>query len=330
MSGIFSRWQPEYAARGIATFPVDGEKRPRIRGWQKVGLKGSGELAAKFNDTDALGYVTGQRSKVTVLDVDIADEKVLDGALQRHGQAAIVTRTASGKFHALYRYNGERRRIRPWADLPIDVLGDNGYALAVPSRVEKGSYEIIHGHLDDLDRLKPMAAPPVAPLVTPLPAKWLGMCQGDGRNNALWERCMRIGGGCALDRMMEIAREANQSFKEPLMDAEVVKVAASAWQHDAAGLNFFRRPRVMLGHDIVDALAISNPDAMLLLVLLERYHGGNDRFVLAKAMAEKMGWTLPRWRAARSALTEAGIIRCIHSGGNGPHDPPIYGWPLKG
>lgn len=77
MSGIFSRWQPEYAARGIATFPVDGEKRPRIRGWQKVGLKGSGELAAKFNDTDALGYVTGQRSKVTVLDVDIADERFL-------------------------------------------------------------------------------------------------------------------------------------------------------------------------------------------------------------------------------------------------------------
>jgi hypothetical protein len=114
------------------------------------------------------------------------------------------------------------------------------------------------------------------------------------------------------------------------MDAEVVKIASSAWQHDAAGLNFFRRPRVMLGHDIVDALAISNPDAMLLLVLLERYHGGNDRFVLAKAMAEKMGWTLPRWRAARSALTEAGIIRCIHPGGNGPHDPPIYSWPLKG
>ena len=114
------------------------------------------------------------------------------------------------------------------------------------------------------------------------------------------------------------------------MDAEVVKIASSAWQHDAAGLNFFRRPRVMLGHDIVDALAISNPDAMVLLVLLQRYHGGNDRFALARPMAEKMGWTIPRWRAARSVLTQAGIIRCIHGGGNGPHDPPIYGWALKG
>jgi hypothetical protein len=48
-------------------------------------------------------------------------------------------------------------------------------------------------------------------------------------------------------------------------------------------------PLVMLGHDVVDAIAIDNPDAMVLLVLLERYHGGNDRFVLAKPMATKMG-----------------------------------------
>ena len=55
MSGIFSRWQPPYAQHGIATFPVDQTKKPRIRGWQKVGLKGSTELANKFGDADALG-----------------------------------------------------------------------------------------------------------------------------------------------------------------------------------------------------------------------------------------------------------------------------------
>jgi len=112
------------------------------------------------------------------------------------------------------------------------------------------------------------------------------------------------------------------------MDAEVVKIATSAWQHDAAGLNFFTRPRVMLNHDIVDALADS--DALVLLVKLERYHGGNDRFILSKAMAESMDWTLPRWRAARSALAQAGIIKCLHPGGRGPNDPPIYTWALQG
>ena len=329
MTGIFTRWQPRYAEHGIATFPVDETKRPRIRGWQKVGLKGSTELASKFIDANALGYVTGRRTNVTVLDIDTTDEKVAEDAIRRHGQPAIVTRTASGKCHLLYRYNGERRRIRPWPELPIDLLGDNGYALAAPSKIATGSYEIIHGHLDDLDRLKPMAGAPSEAIKLPLPPKWSGMRQGDGRNRALWERCMRTGAGRSFDGMLEIARNVNKSFKEPLMDAEVVKIAKSAWEYDAMGLNFFLRPRIMLDHDIFDQLVALFPDAILLWVRLERYHGGNDRFALAKPMAESMSWSIPRWKAARSVLAQAGVIGCLHPGGRGPNDPPIYTWGLK-
>jgi Bifunctional DNA primase/polymerase, N-terminal len=328
---IFSTWQPIYAERGIATFPVSADKRPSIRGWQKVGLRGSAQLAEKFSDADALGYVTGRRSNVTVLDIDTVEEKVAEDAIRRHGQPGIVTRTASGTFHHLYRYNGERRRIRPFDGLPIDVLGDNGYALAAPSKLEKGFYEIIHGHLDDLDRLAPLVGiEDTLPAVMPLPAKWGGMRQGDGRNRALWERCMRAGAGRDLNGMLEVGRKANALFKEPLMDAEVVKIATSAWQHDAAGLNFFTRPRIMIDHDTFDTLGRTSPDAMLLLLRLERYHGGNDRFALAKPMAESMGWSIPRWKVARSELAIAGIIKCLHPGGRGPNDPPIYTWSLKG
>jgi hypothetical protein len=328
--GIFSRWQPHYAEHGIATFPVGEAKRPCVRGWQKVGLKGSAELANKFDEADALGYVTGRRSNVTVLDIDTTDERVAADAIQKHGQPAIITRTASGKFHHLYRYNGERRRIRPWSELPIDLLGDNGFALAAPSKTATGSYEIIHGHLDDLDRLTPMVGAPSEAISLPLPPKWTGMREGDGRNRALWERCMRTGGGCNFDRMMEIARNANQQFREPMMDAEVVKIAKSAWQHDVAGFNFFTRPRIMLDHDVFDSLGAMNQDAIFLLLKLERYHGGNDSFILSKAMAPKMGWGWARWYAARDALVEAGVIRCISPGGRGSNDPPIYGWILKG
>jgi hypothetical protein len=123
MSGIFPRWQPRYAERGIATFPVDEAKRPRIKGWQKVGLKGSTELAAKFTDADALGYVTGRRSNVTALDVDTTEERITEDAIAKHGQPGIIIRTASDKRHLLYRYNGEGRRIRPWPRLSIDVIG---------------------------------------------------------------------------------------------------------------------------------------------------------------------------------------------------------------
>jgi hypothetical protein len=61
MTGIFSTWQPIYAQRGIATFPVGDAKKPCIRGWQRVGLGGSAELAAKFQHADAFGYLTGLR-----------------------------------------------------------------------------------------------------------------------------------------------------------------------------------------------------------------------------------------------------------------------------
>src|SRR5262249_14505233 len=312
------------------TFPVRSDKTPAIRRYQLVGLPGSAELARKFTGTNAFGYMTGRVSGVTVLDIDTTDERVVEDAIARHGQPGIIARTASGKSHLLYRHNGERRRIKPWKGLPIDVLGDNGYAIAAPSKLEKGSYEIIHGHLDDLARLKPMAGAPTTPVIAPLSARWTGMRQGDGRNRALWERCMRIGRGCSLDRMMEIAREANRLFKEPLMDPEVVKVATSAAQYDAAGLNFFTRPRIMLDHDAYDELDRSNPDALRLLLRLERFHGGNDRFALAKPMAASMGWDLRRWKVARTALVDIGMIRCLHPGGRGPNDPPIYAWALKG
>src|SRR3984957_20258571 len=49
----------------------------------------------------------------------------------------------SGKFHALYKHNGEYRKIRPFGDLPIDLLGIGGLAVAVPSRFEKGEYAFI-------------------------------------------------------------------------------------------------------------------------------------------------------------------------------------------
>src|SRR5215475_16078290 len=106
MSGIFSRWQPRYAEKGIATFPVGETKKPCVRGWHKAGLKYSAVLASKFLNADALGYVTGRRSNVTVLDIDTPDEKIAEDAIGRHGQPIIVTRTASGKHHLLYRYNG--------------------------------------------------------------------------------------------------------------------------------------------------------------------------------------------------------------------------------
>src|ERR1041384_2567634 len=84
--GIFAKWQPHYAEKQIATFPVGHDKKPQIRRWNKVGLSGSGKLAQRFTRANALGFQPGPRSRVTVLDIDTHDDAILSEALREHGE----------------------------------------------------------------------------------------------------------------------------------------------------------------------------------------------------------------------------------------------------
>ncbi len=185
----FQHWQPIYAERGIALIPCGDDKVPLVKNPQKFGRDASAEIATKFSDASAFGYYCGRRNGITVLDVDTTDERVLADAVSRHGQTPIVVRTGSGKFHALYRHNNERRCVRAWEGLPIDLLGA-GLAIAPPSRVAKGEYRIIEGHLDDLDCL-----PIMRELEDRLYVSWANgprpQRRGEGRNNDLWRRLMR-------------------------------------------------------------------------------------------------------------------------------------------
>jgi Bifunctional DNA primase/polymerase, N-terminal len=329
--GIFSIWQPRYAVHKIATFPVTAEKRPATKGYLRTGIHGSTELAEKFVDADAFGFPCGTSSNITLIDIDTKDEKVLADALATYGETPVISRTPSGGHHAWYRHSGERRRIRPLRDLPIDILG-GGYAVAPPSQVARGTYEFIQGGLDDLNRLPTLRSTAVAPAVittADTPVAWREMRTGDGRNNELFRYCLAAAPDCrTLEQLIDQAKAANQHFKEPIMDLiEIEKSARQAWKYQLEDRNFLVRPRVQLAHDIVDAVAASFPDAIALLAILERYHAGNDTFVLANSMADKLGWTLPRFRNARDHLQAKGLIRCVHRGGRGPHDPSIYAWP---
>ena len=79
--------------------------------------------------------------------------------------------------------------MRAWDGLPIDLLGA-GLAIAPPSVVTKGQYQIIQGHLDDLDHLPIMRELEdrlyASRASGPRPHK-----HGVGRNNDLWRRAMR-------------------------------------------------------------------------------------------------------------------------------------------
>ena len=88
----FSDAQKAYAAHGIPLFPVkitgDGAKRPSLRNYQRIGVRGSAQLVRQFADAPAFGFVCGSGSKITVLDVDSSDETVLSDA---HGSARQIT-----------------------------------------------------------------------------------------------------------------------------------------------------------------------------------------------------------------------------------------------
>jgi hypothetical protein len=84
-------------------------------------------------------------------------------------------------------------------------------------------------------------------------------------------------------------------------------------------------------HSLYDKIEAENPDALRLFMRLKRVHWHRDRFALANALGREWHWGWSRLREATKALVRLGIMACIHEGGHGPKDPPIYVWcnPLR-
>jgi len=314
--GIFAEYQPKYAEQNVITFPVGEDKKPAVKHWQRLGFKGSAQLAEKFSDANTFGFPLGPRSGITVLDVDSKDESVLREAQARWGESPYVVQTGGG-YHAYYRYNSERRHIRPWPDLPIDVLG-NGYAVGAPSIAAKGQYQIIHGALEDLNNLPPLHVM-LDELRKPIP-------EGK-RNQSLFRTSLEQAAHVDdFETLMDAMRTRNMDCSLPLPESELESAARSAWKYECEGRNLVGRGKaVVISHNTIDRVMARSPYAFILLTILKRHHWGRD-FVLAKPMAAAMGWRLSRWKMARNILVRLGLIACIHEGGMGPSDPPIYAW----
>ena len=222
-SASFLNWQPTYAEHGIATFPVGDDKRPMVKRYDRFGLPGGAAIANKFPDAPAIGFMCGSRSRITVLDIDCKDERVLADALDRHGKTGVIVRSGGGNFQAWYRHAGERRLIRPRRGVPIDVLG-GGFVVAPPSRVAKGQYQFIQGSLDDQDNLPTLSDAPSCLQPVPAEADWGRMRDGDGRNDALFRLLGRAAHNCDdFDQLLDYARTQNEQFGEPMEDVRVRK-----------------------------------------------------------------------------------------------------------
>lgn len=330
-AGVFGQWQPVYAEHKLAAFPIAADKRPAIRGYLKIGLNRSASLVDRFGKADALGIAVGARSKITVLDIDTSDERVLADALALHGNTPLKVRTGGG-FHCYYRHAGERRRIRPFRDKPLDVLGA-GYVVAPPSRAAGGrTYEILEGgRLDDLDRL-PRAAGLAGGLDDPSPLDLTAERIPTGeRNTALFRHLMRAARGCdSLDDLLDVARTfSDLRCTEPLPDSQVIAAARSAWGYEQRGENKFGQPGVWFSSAEALPMITGNPDGFLLLSFLRAANGPNSTFMVANGLADRLDWTRKRLAGARARLVASGQVVVARNAGRSI-GAALYRWPGKG
>jgi hypothetical protein len=214
-----------------------------------VGLNGSSQLAMKFADADAFGFQCGKANRITLIDIDSRDERIVGEAIKLFGESPILWRTGSGNHAMPFRHNGEARRIRAVPGLPIDVLG-GGFAVAPPSMGSTGRYEFLQGGLAELDRL-----PVARSIKVDQPehrSEIAGSIRKGERNTSLFRYALEQAPYVDdLDALIDVVRTRNMGCEPPLSDAEVVNIAASAWRYQEEGRNL-----VGLGR----AFVVSNAD----------------------------------------------------------------------
>lgn len=314
MTGAFPALQAMYAQHRVAVYPLTASKTPAVKAYDRIGAPYSEQLAIRFPEATAAGFVAGPRNRITVVDIDSADDRLVAELQDRYGMTPLQVMTPSGGRHLYYRHNGEVRRIRP---LPkVDILGA-GNVVAALSVVPKGIYQIERGSLEDLDRLPPLLREaPRAPTSVPT----------GKRNESLFHYCRRTANVCDdLDQLLDAARTwADGRLAEPLPAAEVVKTATSAWR--------YRGGRKAIMHHIVEAPVyaslVANTDALALFAYLSAENGQDADFMIADGLGKARGWPYRFVPAARRALLDLGIIVCTRPARRGA--PALYRWQVGG
>lgn len=347
----FTVQQPRYAEAGLITFPVNFaplpsgkvDKVPAVKGWQKIGAKGSAALGQKESFAACgVGLVTGKRSGLTILDIDTPSENALADALSKHGKSPVIAKTASGKFHVWYKHNGEGRHIRPFEGLDIDILGQGGaggFAVVPDSEHDGKRYEFIQGGLDAVPALPVMRGLEGIPALEraskaiekPLqaPALSSGKFPVGQRTKALFDALRDYAGRNQVTSesgLLEFGRlwlmaHCEGDYPEVRLLGQVKGVLKLIEQGRCWTKG--QGQKVVIDGDELERLA-SSPDALCLYMMLQKAHWDRERFALANAFGASLGWSKPRFQKARDTLQEFGLIACLQKGGNGPNDPPIF------
>ena len=119
--------------QGWRVFPVQADKRPRLKEWDKRASCDADEITALWRQCPdpLIGVVTGASSGIWVLDIDIDHPEAVDW-WQAHNHLLLPTRayrTRSGGFHCYYTGADGLRNSAGRPVRGVDVRGDGGYVV---------------------------------------------------------------------------------------------------------------------------------------------------------------------------------------------------------
>lgn len=336
--GPFGENAEGFIDHNLAVFPTNGAKgqTPCIKGWNKIGLKGSRALLSKGSfDHDNIGIVCGERAGLTIVDIDTPGERALTDALSHFGDSPVVIRTGSGKHHVYYKHNGERRQIKPFKNdeklAGVDILGTGGYVIAPPSvRPDYGgaSYEFITGRLDDLGNL-----PAIKGLTPAMELHTDGLGVGS-RVDDLFGELRNIAHQCDdIDALAHRARGINETkYNPPLSDTEVMSQVKGVWKLKSEGRCFSKAAQIGTMPRSEAIVLFSSPSALSLLVYLRGCHGIDHTFAVSpKGLSCVLGVGHATIARARDCLLSKGYLALVEKGkrkrgrdGKVKNEPNIY------
>lgn len=356
MTGPYERLIADYRAGGVHPFPADG-KRPRVSKWNKgrPSAATTQRWAEQF-PTANLGLPTA-RERLAVPDADDPDslarfEAILDPTPLR-------VRTRRGEHWYYADPTGERAGVKHPGGAGFDVqgAGQGDYILLPGSEHADGVYSLVDYEGDApiteflyrLRRLPRLSERAYSDLVE----RPRGQVQGVRRPG---EPAIVLAGAAILEgtrnpTLFQIAcRDAHAIRRRhgdvdqgllaladqlagvnatlcvpPLDDAEVDKVARSAWARTVSGVN---RPPPPRDHHIRGVLRLLGRDVRSLFLWgwLSQSRFDLDDLDLSPARLALAvpGWKLHDAKAAIKGLVDRKILRLVTAGGKGRGNVPRY------
>lgn len=339
--GAFGRSAYRFCELGLSPTPTSGEdgKRPILKGYNR-GLVNLGNVVAfkvKFAGAN-VGLVCGP-SNVNILDID--EPSLADDMVKRFGDTPLKVQTAGRNgFQFYYRAHPEIRPIdlRATEGLPVEVKAGGNIAIAPPSVNFKTSreYRFVEGSLDEktlrrLPHLNTRALLGVKSL-----SEHRAISQGQ-RNEWLFGQCLKHAHHCDdFDDLLDVARTRNSECEPELGDAEVVRVARSAWSYTERGLNFSGgKGAVILSREEIETLGrLRRGDALALVLRLRLEHSARvmrgETFALSTTALEMAntinGWSRQNYRTAIKEAISSEWLRVVRSA---PGQPSQYTLPAS-